>query len=88
MKNVIKSFNEECKIEFLTEELIAKRNKKVSNNFEINITEAELKNKKEYLIDDEFIIFILDSELMEKIGIIPIMSINVLKNNFIDDTIV
>ena len=88
MKNVINSFNEECKIEFLTEELIAKRNKKVSNNFEINITEAELKNKKEYLIDDEFIIFILDSELMEKIGIIPIMSINVLKNNFIDDTIV
>ena len=88
MKNVINSFNEECKIEFLTEELIAKRNKKVSNNFEINITEAELKNKKEYLIDDEFIIFILDSGIMEKIGIIPIMSINVLKNNFIDDTIV
>ena len=88
MKNVINSFNEECKIEFLTEELIAKRNKKVSNNFEFNISKEELKNKKEYLIDDEFIIFILDSELMEKIGIIPIMSINVLKNNFIDDTIV
>ena len=88
MKNVINSFNEECKIEFLTEELIAKRNKKISNNFEFNISKEELKNKKEYLIDDEFIIFILDSELMEKIGIIPIMSINVLKNNFIDDTIV
>ena len=87
-KNVINSFNEECKIEFLTEELMAKINKKVSNNFEFNITEEEIKNKKEYLIDDEFIIFILDSEVMEKIGIIPIMSFVVHKNNFIDDTFV
>ena len=82
-KNVINSFNEECKIEFLTEEIIAKKNKKTSNNFEFNITEEEIKNKSEYLIDDEFILFILDWDIIDKIGIIPLMSIDVHKNNFI-----
>ena len=84
-KNVINSFNEDCKIEFLTEEIIAKKNKKTSNNFEFNITEEEIKDKNEYLIDDEFIMFILDSDIIDKIGIIPVMSIDVHKNNFITD---
>ena len=83
IKNVINSFNEEYKIEFLTEELIAKRNNKINNNFEYNITEEEIKN--EYLIDDDFIIFILDSDVIDKIGIIPIMSIDVHKDNFISN---
>ena len=84
-KNVINSFNEDCKIEFLTEEIIAKKNKKTSNNFEFNITEEEIKDKNEYLINDEFIMFILDSDIIDKIGIIPVMSIDVHKNNFITD---
>ena len=84
-KNVINSFNEEYKIEFLTEELIAKKSKQINNNFEFNITEEEIKNKNEYLIDDEFMIFILDDDVISRIGIIPIMTINVFKNNFISD---
>ena len=84
-KNVINSFNEEYKIEFLTEELIAKKSKQINNNFEFNLTEEEIKNKNEYLIDDEFMIFILDDDVISRIGIIPIMTINVFKNNFISD---
>ena len=84
-KNVINSFNEEYKIEFLTEELIARKNKKNSNNFEFNIIEDEMKDKKDYLIDDEFILFILDSDVIDNIGIIPVISIDIDKNNFITD---
>ena len=85
VKNVINSFNEEYKVEFLTEELIKKKKKKVSNNFEFNITKEEI-NKNGYLIEDEFIIFILDNDIMDKIGIIPVISIDVHKNNFISNS--
>ena len=86
VKNVINSFNEEYKVEFLTEELIARKNRKVSGNFEFNITKDDIKNKNGYLIDDEFIIFILDNDVIDKIGIIPVISINVHKNNFISNS--
>ena len=85
VKNVINRFNEEYKIEFLTEELIIKKNKKINNSLEFNITEEEIKNKNEYLIDDEFMIFILDDNVINNIGIIPILDINVHKDNFISD---
>ena len=83
--NVINSFNGDYKMEFLTEELIAKKNKKNIDNFEFNISKEELKN--ENLIDDEFVIIILDSNVIDKIGIIPAISIYVHKNNFISDSI-
>ena len=85
--NVINSFNGNYKIDFLTEELIAKRNKKNNYNFEFDISEEELKNKKENLIDDDFVITILDSNVMNKIGIIPAISIYIHKNYFISDSI-
>ena len=85
VKNVINRFNEEYKIEFLTEELIIKKSKKINNSLEFNITEEEIKNKNEYLIDDEFMIFILDDNVINNIGIIPILDINVHKDNFISD---
>jgi len=85
--NVINSFNGIYKIDFLTEELIAKRNKKNNYNFEFDISEEELKNKKENLIDDDFVIIILDSNVMNKIGIIPAISIYIHKNYFISDSI-
>jgi len=43
-----------------------------------------MKNNRDNLIDDEFMIFILDSENMENVGIIPVMSIDVNKDNFIN----
>ena len=86
VKNVIKSFNEEYKVEFLTEELIARKNRKVSGNFEFNINKDDIKNKNGNLIDDEFIIFILDNDVIDKIGIIPVISINVHKHNFISNS--
>ena len=83
VKNNDKNINEEYKIEFLSENLIAKKNNKINNNFEFDIIEEEMNKSRENLIDDEFMIFILDSEIIEKIGIIPVMSINVNKENFI-----
>ena len=80
-KNI--NINEEYKIEFLSENLIMKKNNKMNNNFEFDIIEEELNNNRDNLINDEFMIFILDSEIIDNIGIIPIMSILVNKNNFI-----
>ena len=86
-ENVIDDLCEDYKIEFLPEELIAKKNNKKSNNFEFNIMEEEIKNRNQYIINDEFIIFILDLDMMENIGIIPVMSLDVQKENFIPDSI-
>ena len=84
MKNGDKTINEEYKIEFLSENLIAKKNNKINHNFEFDIIEEEMNNNRDNLIDDEFMIFILDSENMENVGIIPVMSIDVNKDNFIN----
>ena len=86
-ENVIDDLCEEYKIEFLPEELIAKKNNKKSNTFEFNIIEKEIKNRSEYIINDDFMIFILDLDMMENIGIFPVMSFKVHKENFIPDSI-
>lgn len=86
-ENVIDDLSEDYKIEFLPEELIAKKNNKKSNNFEFNIMEEEINNRNQYIINDEFIVFILDLDMMENIGIIPVMSLDVHKENFIPDSI-
>ena len=86
-ENVIDDLCEDYKIEFLPEELITKKNNKKSNNFDFNIIEKEIKNRREYIINDDFIIFILDLDMMENIGIIPVMSFEVHKENFIPDSI-
>ena len=83
VKNNDKNINEEYKIEFLSENLITKKNNKINNNFEFDIIEEELSNNRDNLINDEFMIFILDSEVIDNIGIMPIMSIHVNKDNFI-----
>ena len=85
-ENVISDINEECKIEFIPEDLIIRRNNKISNNFEFNIVGDEIKNRRDSIINDEFMIFILDIDMIDKIGIIPLMSIHVHKENFIPDS--
>ena len=49
--------------------------------------EEEINNRNQYIINDEFIVFILDLDMMENIGIIPVMSLDVHKENFIPDSI-
>ena len=85
-ENVISDINEECKIEFIPEDLIIRRNNKISNNFEFNIVGDEIKNRRDSIINDEFMIFILDIDMIDNIGIIPLMSIRVHKENFIPDS--
>ena len=85
-ENILKDLNEEYKIEFLSEELIERKNNRISNNFEFDIIGEKIKNGVDYIINDEFMIFILDSDAIDNIGIIPIMSIDVHKENYITDT--
>ena len=85
-ENVLRDINEECKIEFIPEDLIIRRNNKISNNFEFNIVGDEIKNRRDSIINDEFMIFILDIDMIDNIGIIPLMSIHVHKENFIPDS--
>ena len=86
-ENVINNINEDYKIEFLPEDLIIKRNNKVSNNFEFNIVGDEIKNRRDSIINDEFMIFILDIDMIDNVGMIPLISIDVRKENFIPDSI-
>ena len=83
IKNENKNINEEYKIEFLSENLIIKKNNKINHNFEFDILDEEINNNPDNLINDEFMIFILDSEIIDNVGIIPLMSIHVKKDNFI-----
>ena len=82
-ENVLKDLNEEYKIEFLSEEIIAKKNNKIYNNFEFDKFDEDINNNRECIINDEFMMFILDFDVIDKIGIYPIMSIDVHKDNFI-----
>jgi hypothetical protein len=86
-ENVINNINEDYKIEFLPEDLIIKRNNKISNNFEFNIVGNEIKNRRDSIINDEFMIFILDIDMIDNVGMIPLISIDVHKENFIPDSI-
>ena len=85
-ENVLKNYDEEYKIEFLSEELIMKKNNKNNKNFEFDLIENEINNNRDIIINDEFMVFILDSDAIDNIGIIPIMSIDVHKENYITDT--
>ena len=82
-ENILKDLNEEYKIEFLSEEIIAKKNNKIYNNFEFDKFDEDVNNNRECIINDEFMMFILDFDVIDKIGIYPIMSIDVHKDNFI-----
>ena len=82
-ENVLKNYNEEYKIEFLSEELIMKKNNKINKNFEFDLIEKEINNNRDIIINDEFMIFILDSDVIDTIGITPIISIDVKKEYFI-----
>ena len=82
-ENVLKNYDEEYKIEFLSEELIMKKNNKNNKNFEFDLIENEINNNRDIIINDEFMVFILDSDVFDTIGIIPIISIDVKKDYFI-----
>ena len=84
-KDIINYFEEKYNIEFLTEDIIIRNNNKLNNNFEYDLIEDDVKNNKINIIDDDFVIFVLDFDVIEQIEIIPVMSINVKKENFISN---
>ena len=84
-KDIISDYIEKCNIEFLTEENILKKNCKKNNNFEYDLIDDDIKNNKVYIINDDFMIFVLDFDVIEQIEIMPVLSINIKKENFISD---
>ena len=84
-KDIISDYIEKCNIEFLTEENILKKNCKKNNNFEYDLIDDDIKNNKVYIINDDFMIFVLDFDVIEQIEIMPILSIKLKKENFISD---
>ena len=59
--------------------------KNSSTNFYFNEIENDYINNKECIIDDNFIIFILNFDVIDNFATIPIMSLYITKDNFIAD---
>jgi hypothetical protein len=84
-KFIINNYNEYCKIQFISEDLIEKNNRNNQMNFYYDKVEEDYMNKKECFIDNSFIIFILNFDIIDNIAVIPLISLFINKNNFISD---
>ena len=85
-KFIINNYNEYCKIQFISEDLVEKYNRNnIGVNFYYDKIEEEYTNNKETFIDNDFIIFIINFDVIDNIAAIPLISLYVSKNNFISD---
>lgn len=82
-KFIINNYNEYCKIQFISEDLIEKNNGNNEMNFYYDKIEEDYVNKKECFIDNNFIIFVLNFDVIDNIAAIPLISLYITKNNFI-----
>ena len=92
---VINNYEEYFNIKFISEEFIGeskyknKKNKnKVKNpsiNFYFDKIEDDIINNKDSIIDDNFIIFILNFDIIDNFAAIPLMSLYVTQENFISE---
>ena len=82
-KFIINNYNEYCKIQFISEDLIEKNNRNNEMNFYYDKIEEDYVNKKECFIDNNFIIFVLNFDVIDNIAAIPLISLYITKNNFI-----
>ena len=84
----IKQIDEYFDIKFLNEDLIEvgdnnKINKKYDINFYYDKIEEDIANQKECFIDDEFVIFVLNFNIIDNFAVIPLLSLYVTKENFV-----
>ena len=84
-KYIIGNYNENCKIQFISEDLIEKSKKNDEMNFYYDKIEEDYINNKESFIDDNFIIFVINVEVITNIATIPLISLYITKDNFISD---
>ena len=87
---IINEYEEYFNIKFISEDFIGqsnknknKRNKYSSINFYFNEIEDDYVNNKDYIIDDNFIIFILNFDIIDNFAAIPLLSLYITKGNFI-----
>ena len=89
---IINEYEEYFNIKFISEEFIGqscksknKRNKYSSINFYFNEIEDDYINNKDYIIDVNFIIFILNFDIIDNFAAIPLLSLYITKDNFISE---
>jgi len=91
---IINKYKEYFRIKFVSEEFIDdtknknKRNKKSSStNFFYDKIEEDYINNKDCIIDNNFVIFVLNFDIIDNFAAIPLLSLYVTKDNFISDKI-
>ena len=91
---VIHNYDEYFSIKFISEDFIGEspkyKNKKDKNKFKNSSTnfyydkiEEDYTNNKDCVIDDNFIIFILNFDIIDNFAAIPLLSLYITKDNFI-----
>ena len=84
-KYIIGNYNENCKIQFISEDLLEKSKMNDEMNFYYDKIEEDYINNRESIIDDNFIIFVINYEVISKIATIPLISLYITKDKFISD---
>ena len=91
---IINKYKEYFRIKFVSEEFIDdtknknKRNKiNSSTNFFYDKIEEDYINNKDCIIDNNFVIFVLNFDIIDNFAAIPLLSLYVTKDNFISDKI-
>ena len=91
---VINNYEECFNIKFVSEDFIGESNKyknkknKIKNssiNFYYDKIEEDYINNKDIIIDDNFIIFILNFDVIDNFAVIPLMNLYITKENFITE---
>ena len=89
---IMDKYNEYFNIKFISEDFIGetkKKNKKNKINSYINFyydkIEEDYKTNKDCIIDDNFVIFVLNFNIIDNFATIPLLSLYVTKDNFISD---
>ena len=87
---IINEYEEYFNLKFLSEDFIGesikyknKKNKNSSINFYFNEIEEDYIKNKDCILDDDFIIFILNFDIIDNFAAIPLMSLYITKDNFI-----
>ena len=73
--------------EFIGNDAKCKQNKHKNSsiNFYYNEIENDYINNKDCILDDNFIIFILNFDIIDNLAAIPLMSLYITKENFLTD---
>ena len=85
-KYIISNYDEYLKIKLFSEDYYYENNNiNTKSNFYFDNIEDDFINNKDCIIDDNFIIFVVNFDFIENIAVIPLISLYITKDNFISD---